>query len=350
MERVKDIFATFFDINLFSIKRLIIAAIILVLFFILKGSLSRIIIKLFKIKDTEKIKKNSFYKPLRIFFGVLGLYLAILYLRPTLEFKTAITKLFRIITILLCTFSLGGLFSHNSIFEKALKKKLNNSNDAMIRMICKVLKAIIYVIGAIVVISELGYNISGIITGLGIGGVALALAAQDTASNIIGALMIILDKPFEVGDWIFIGTTEGGVEEITFRSTRIREAKNSVVSIPNSTVVNSTITNWSKLQKRRISMDLVLEFDTSLKKVADVQNDILIYLEKEKNIINDGLYVKFNEIKDNGYNLKVYCFTDILNYMDYLTYMDTINYNIMSILQKHKVNLAYNSQTIYLKN
>jgi len=208
---------------------------------------------------------------------------------------------------------------------------------------------IVYIIGAVILISELGYNISGLIAGLGVGGVAIALAAEDTAANIIGAIMIILDKPFEVGDWINVEGKEGCVEEFTFRSTRIREAKNSVVSIPNSVIVNSSITNWSKLEKRRISIDMVLEFDTKLKKVADVQNDILIYLENEEEILNDGLFVKFSDIKDDGYNLKIVCYTSIINYTDYMSYMDTLNFKLMSILNKHKVSLAYKSQTIYLK-
>lgn len=349
MEKVKNIFGTFFDINSFSIKRLVIALSIIVGFYVLKGLFSTLIIKIFKVKGKENIRSNSFYKPLRIFFGTIGLYIALISLGPTATFKSVLDKLLRIIIIILCTYSVGNLVAPKSKFEKQLKKKITRANDSMIRMICKSLKVLIYILGGVILISELGYNISGLIAGLGIGGVAIALAAQDTASNIIGAIMIILDKPFEVGDWIKVGDTEGSVEEFTFRSTRIREAKNSVVSIPNSTVVNSSITNWSRLQKRRITFDLVLEFDTSLKKVADVQNDILIFLENEQNILNDGLFVKFSDIKDDGYNLKVVCYTPIIDYMAYMDYLDNINYKIMAILNKHKASLAYASQTIYLK-
>lgn len=350
MEKLKSIFSTFFDVNSFSIKRLLLATLILVGFYILKGFLSTIIIKIFKVKGKQNIKNNSFYKPLKIFFGSLGVYIALMILGPTASFKAIINKILRILIILLSTYSLGNLVAPKSKFEKGLNKRLTKANESMVRMICKTLKIIIYIIGGVILISELGYNISGLIAGIGIGGVAIALAAQDTASNIIGALMIVLDKPFEVGDWISVDTTEGSVEEFTFRSTRIREAKNSVVSIPNSTIVNSSITNWSRLQKRRINIDLVLEFGTSLKKVADVQNDILIYLENEENILNDSLFVKFSDIKDDGYNLKILCYTPIINYLDYMAYLDTFNYKIMSILNKNKVSLAYKSQTLYIKN
>ena len=349
MEKVKSILSTFFDINAFSFRRLIIAIVLLIAFFVLKGLLSTLIIKVFKIQGKENIKNNSFYKPLRIFFGFLGLCLGIQFLHPTLLLQSILKKFLRVLINILLTYSVGNMVGPNSRFEKALKKRLTKANDAMVKMICKGNKLFIYFIGFVILVSEAGYNISGLITGLGIGGVALALAAQDTAKNIIGALMIIIDKPFEVGDWVTIGTTEGAVEEFTFRSVRIREGRNCVVSIPNSTVVDSAITNWSKLQKRRILFNLVLEFGTPLKKVADIQNDIIIYLEQEQNIINEGMYVKFSEIVDDGYNLKICCFTPIINYVEYMDFMDKLNFKIMSILQKHKAELAYKSQTLYLK-
>lgn len=351
MERLKSIFGTFFDVNLFSIKRLIIAIVVLISFFILKGILSKFILRIFKVKGKEKIKSNNFYKPLKIFFGALGLYLAILILGPSEALKNILHTIFRSIIIILVTYSLGNLVSPKSRFEKQLRKKLTKSNDSMIKMICKTLKVLIYIIGAVVLISELGFNVSGIIAGIGIGGVAIALAAQDTASNIIGALMIILDKPFEVGDWICVGTTtEGSVEEFTFRSTRIREAENTIVSIPNSTIVNSVIINWNRLQKRRISLDLILDVNTSLKKIADVQNEILIYLENEPHILNDSAYVKFSEIRADGFELEVVCYTDIINYIDYVAFKDQVNFKLMSILQNNKVSLTSKPQTVYVKN
>lgn len=353
MEKVinflNNILRTFFDENVFSVTRLLIAIAIFVAFFILKSLLARVIIRMFGIKGKDNIRSNSFYNPLKLLFICIGLYISLLILGPTVMFKGIMNKGFRIILILLGTYAIASIVAPGSKFEKAIKKKMTKANDSMIRMICKFLKIFVYIVGIMVVISELGFNINGIIAGIGIGSAALALAAQDTASNIIGAFMIMIDRPFEVGDWIKVDTTEGAVEEFTFRSTRIREAKNSVVAIPNSTVVNAPITNWSKLQKRRIGLDLILEFDTPLKKIADVQNDLLIMIESDKDIIHEGYYVKFSAINDNGYNLKVQCYTSIISYMDYMDFLDNFNFKIMSILQENKVQLAYNSQTIYLK-
>ena len=350
MEKVKSIFSTFFDINSFSVRKLAISLGVIIAILIIRGIFSKLILKIFKKDGRENLKNSAMYKPLKNFFILVGIYAVLLYLGPTAEFRVILDKIFRICVILFFTLSIGAQISPGSRFEKNLKKRLTKANDSIVIMICKTIKAIIYIIGIVILISELGYNISGLIAGLGIGGVAIALAAQDTASNIIGAIMIVLDKPFEVGDWVAIGTTEGGIEEITFRSTRKKKKKNSVVSIPNSKVVNSEITNWSKLQKRRIDFNLVLEFETPLKKVADVQNDILIYLENHQHILSDGMYVKFDKIVDDGYNLRIVCFTDILPYVDYMGLMDEVNFKIMSILNKHKAALAYKSQTVYFRD
>lgn len=350
MDKVEQIFAIFFDANKFHLKNVIIALVIFAVFLILKGIFSELIIKLFNMKEKNYARYNTFYKPLKLFFLISGIVLAIMSLGPTDTFKAIVLKCYRLFIIILATYSIANLVSPDSKFERLLRKKMTKANDAMVRTICRSIKILIYFIGFVIVTSELGYNISGLIAGLGIGGVALALAAQDTAKNIIGAAMIILDKPFSIGDWIRIGDNEGSVEEITFRSTRIREIENTLVSIPNSTVVNSNIINWSRLKKRRIQMNLTLEFETPLKTVADVQNDLIILLQSEKNIIPSSIYVKFNEIASNGYNLKLFCYTPIVNYIDYLAYLDLLNFKIMEIFQNNKANLAFDSQTIYLRN
>lgn len=349
MEKVINIFGTFFDLNVFSLSRLLIAIVVLFSAILLKSLVSRFIIRLFGVKGLDNIRSNSFYKPLKSFFVATGLYLSILILGPSATLKSVATKAFRIILILLVTHGVSNLVAPGSKFEGAVKKKMTKSNDAMIKMICKFLRIFVYILGILVIISELGFNINGIIAGIGIGSAALALAAQDTASNIIGAFMIMIDKPFEVGEWIKIDTVEGAVEEFTFRSTRIRQAANCVVAIPNSTVVNSPITNWSRIQKRRIGFDIVLEFNTPLKKIADLQNDLLILFGTTKEIIPDSYYVKFDSIKDSGYNLKVQCFTSVINYMDYLAFLNDLNFKIMNIMQEHKVTMAYNTQTLYIK-
>lgn len=124
------------------------------------------------------------------------------------------------------------------------EKTSQNVEDSMFDFVLKIIRAIIYIIAGFIVITLLGFNLNGLVAGLGIGGVIVTLAAQDTAKNLFGGLVIFLDKPFIVGDWIQMDKYEGTVEDITFRSTRVRTFENSVVNIPNSIISNSSIINW----------------------------------------------------------------------------------------------------------
>ena len=189
MEKVKSIFSTFFDINSFSVRKLAISLGVIIAILIIRGILSKLILKIFKKDGRENLKNSAMYKPLKNFFILVGIYAVLLYLGPTAEFRVILDKIFRICVILFFTLSIGAQISPGSRFEKNLKKRLTKANDSIVIMICKTIKAIIYIIGIVILISELGYNISGLIAGLGIGGVAIALAAQDTASNIIGAIV-----------------------------------------------------------------------------------------------------------------------------------------------------------------
>ena len=117
--------------------------------------------------------------------------------------------------------------------------------------ILRITKIAIYVLAGFMVISELGYNISGLITGLGLSSVVITLAAQDTAKSLIGGLAIFLDKPFKVGDYIKVDQYEGTVEEIRFRTTSIRTLENTVLHIANSEMSVAAIINYSEMEKRR---------------------------------------------------------------------------------------------------
>ena len=199
------------------------------------------------------------------------------------------------------------------------------------------------------VISELGYNISGFITGLGISGVVITLAAQDTAKSLIGGIAIFLDRPFKVGDYIKVDQYEGTVEDIKFRTTSIRTLENSVLHIPNSEMSVAAIINYGEMEKRRYYAKLILEFDTKLEKVENVKNKIGKMLIQRDDIEKDSIMINFQEISDNGMDFVVIAYIDKTNYAEYLEIKEQINYEIMDILASENVEIAYNTQTIYLK-
>lgn len=190
---------------------------------------------------------------------------------------------------------------------------------------------------------------SGLVAGLGIGGVILTLAAQDTAKNLFGGLVVFIDKPFVVGDWIQMDTFEGTVEDITFRSTRIRTFENSVVNVPNSIISNASIINWSKMEKRRYKLNLIIELDTPLEKLERFKIRVQDMLQSREAIFDDSIIVKFDTIADNGLNVLVCSYTDSVDYASYLAEKEDINYKIMKILQEENIELAYDTKTVLLK-
>ena len=157
-------------------------------------------------------------------------------------------------------------------------------------------------------------------------------------------------KPFVVGDWIQVDKYEGTVEDITFRSTRIRTFENSVANVPNSVIANDSIINWSRMEKRRNKVNLCLEIDTPLEKVIKVQNRIKEMLKQHDDVIDDTIIVRFDNITDNGINLLVLSYTNSVSYASFLEEKEKINFKIMQILKEENVELAYDTKTVYVKN
>ena len=344
------------EVDMKIIIQIAIAIGIILVFKILSSILSKIIIKVLSIKNKEKtdIRKNPFYKPLKTIFTFIGIYVALNFLKQemtiSIELESIINKIIKIAMIIFVAKAFGeSLNEKNGIFTKLKTKRNKEIDSATISLILKAIKMIIYIIAAFMIISELGYNISGFLTSLGIGGVVITLAAQDTAKSLIGGALIILDKPFKVGDYIKVGTFEGTVEEITFRSTNIRTLENSVLHIPNSEMSISAIINYNEMEKRRYFSRLTLELNTKLDKVEEVKNQIQEMLQSRKDIIKDTVTVKFENISANGMDLLIIAYINETNYGKFLEIKEQINYAIMTILQNQGVELAYNTQTVYVK-
>lgn len=344
------------NINLEQIIPIISAIGIIIVFRILSSLLSSIIIRILRPKNKEKrdTRKNPFYLPLKTIFTFIGIYIALNMLKDTIGIDAItqgiIAKVIKIALILFVSKAFGdGLSENNGIFTKITTKRGKKLDQTAISTILKTIKIAIYVIAGFMIISELGYDLTGLVASLGIGGVVITLAAQDTAKSLIGGVSIFLDKPFKVGDYIKVGEYEGTVEEIKFRSTNIRTVDNSVLHIPNSEMSVSAIVNYSEMEKRRYYSKLTLELDTKLEKVEKVKNQIEALLSQNENVIKDSISVKFQDISTNGIDVVVISYINEINYGKYLEIKEKINYSIMEILQNSGVELAYNTQTIYVK-
>lgn len=330
----------------------LIAVLIFLIFYLLSNLITIILLKIFKVKKDAKsgYKNNVTFVPISFLIKVVGAYLGFRYLQIDGKALEIVEKIFKITIICTVTKIFINMVDTNSPLIVKIHKRLGTSkNDTMSSVFSKLLKLLIYIISGFIIITELGYDINGLITGLGLSSIVVALAAQDTAKNLFGGFIVIFDKIFKINDWIEINDIEGIVEEITLRSTRIRTFKNSLITIPNSVVADSSIINWSKAKKRRINMDLEISYSASLKSLCNFENDILLMLEEDEMVNNEDIRVKFKEISTNGYDIHISFYTPITDYTKYLSVKENTNYKIMQILNKHKLDLAYPSQEIYIR-
>ncbi len=344
------------ELNVEIVIQIIIAIGVIFVFRILSSVVSSIIIKMLRPKGNDKVsvKKNPFYLPLRTIFTFVGIYIALNIIKNATsispEIQSILDKGIKILLILFVAKAFGeGLDEKNKVFVKIRDKSNRDIDKSTMNAILRITKIAIYVLAGFMVISELGYNISGFITGLGLSSVVITLAAQDTAKSLIGGLAIFLDKPFKVGDYIKVDQYEGTVEEIRFRTTSIRTLENTVLHVANSEMSVSAIINYSEMEKRRYYSKLVLEFGTSLKKVESVKNKINSMLIQMDEIEKETIMINFQEISDNGMDLVVVAYINRTNYAEYLDIKEEINYRIMEILENERVEMAYNTQTMYLK-
>ena len=352
MNRINQIISFFQSLTFKDLIDLGIFIGIVLVFQILSSSFAYIVIKMFKfrIKDKNRIKKYGFYKPLKAFFIVLGIYVGFQIFFFFSNVSYIATKIFKICSILIFTKGFINLCDPKSESFADLRKRINfNGNDTTINFFSKVLKVFIYILSGFVLITELGYNLGGLATGLGISSVVIALAAQDVAKSFLAGISIISDRPFEIGEYIKVGDLAGTVEDITFRTTRIRNVENQVVVIPNSVLTSTNIINVTKMQKRRYALMLTLELDTPLEKVRTFVDNIREILTNNKDVENETMKIFFSTISDSGIDVSVDFYTFITDYISYLKFKEEINYIILDLANKQEISLAYPSQSIYIE-
>ncbi len=305
--------------------------------------------KLFKI-ETKSVD-SGFYGPLKFMFTVIGFGLAIYYLKLPEGIINLYDKVFKILLVLSIARALANCLTPDSTFFSKLEASTRfNGNEQLNAFIAKILKAIIYIVAAFVVMSDLGYNLGGLAAGLGIGSAALALAAQDFVKSIIGGVAIISDKTFEIGDYIQVGLFSGTVIDITFRSTKIRDTQNTIISMPNSVIVTEYVQNWSKMKSRRLEMRLRLGLDTSTETINRCISKIKTMLKANDNIDTESIIVALEEIKEDSNVLLIVAYLKTGEYVEFVDMREKINCSILDVLERENIELVYPTQRVYMKS
>ncbi|MDX8394500.1 MAG: mechanosensitive ion channel family protein [Mariprofundales bacterium] len=222
-------------------------------------------------------------------------------------------------------------------------------DDQLLPFITKILKAFVVVTAILVVAQNLGYSISGLIASLGIGGIAIALAAKETIANLFGSIMILLDRPFAVGDWIKTNEFEGVVEDIGFRSTSIRTFAKTLVNVPNALLANMVVNNIDAMPKRRIKTRIGITYETSTTQVNAALDGIRKILEQHQGVNQEYILVNFDEFHDSSLSIFLYYFSASTVWEEYLNVRQDVNLQIMQLLEQLGIELAFPTQTIHVE-
>ncbi|MGY6522086.1 MAG: mechanosensitive ion channel family protein [Mongoliitalea sp.] len=236
-------------------------------------------------------------------------------------------------------------------FAKLAEKTESTLDDQLVPLVRKTLKSFVVVVGTLFILKEgLDVDIVPFLTGLSIGGLAFALAAQDTIKNFFGSVMIFIDKPFQVGDWITSGDVDGTVEEVGFRSTRIRTFRNSVTYIPNGKIADATIDNHGLRQYRRFYTTLTVTYDTPHELIETFVQGLRKIVLKHADTRKDAFNIYFNNLSSYSKDIMFYIFFEVPTWPEELRCRHEVLIQIVQLAEVLGVRFAFPTQTLHMES
>jgi MscS family membrane protein len=298
--------------------------------------------------NLDDILVKNLQKPLTNLVLIGAYYFAVSYL----SFEKNVEGVLLNIAYLLFTISITSIISKivDALISEVIlpiSKKTESSFDAhLIPVIQKAVRAIIWSLGIVIGLDNIGFDITAMIAGLGIGGLALALAAQDSVKNIFAGIMIFLDKPFKINDRIKIDGHDGTVEDVGLRSTRIRTLEGRIVTIPNCTFTDNSVINVTSQPALKVKINLGLTYDTnedSMQKAIDILVDIV----KNQDSITNDYAAGFNGFGDFSLNILFIYYVKPDSH--WLNTQTLVNKEILRRFNKEGLEFAFPTQTIFKK-
>jgi len=285
--------------------------------------------------------------PIAYFLGTFGIWKSLNYLTLSVRAENIIDKLYYLLVVGFVAWTLSRIIEAliQTYLVPIIEKSDSDLDDQILPLLRKSLKILIWLIAIVIGLNNAGYDVGAIVAGLGIGGLAFALAAQDSVKNLFGGFTIFTDKPFKVKDRVKIGGFDGNVEEIGIRSTRIRTLEGRMVTIPNSKFADSAIENVSSEPNRKVVLNLGLTYDTD---ETGIQNaiDIAKAIVEGHNDIEPNIAVGFNAFNDSSMNVIVVY--RISSGGDILGVQTTVNLEILKQFNAAKLEFAFPTQTLHL--
>lgn len=212
------------------------------------------------------------------------------------------------------------------------------------------LQIIIFAISLVIIIQEWGYDVSGLIAGLGIGGLAISLAAQDTLSNLFGFTAIVGDRPFSVGEYIKTKDVEGLIEHVGLRSTRVRQLDQAVVTVPNSLLASSAILNWSRLSKRRIDAKIGIAYGATAEQIETLLNRLREMIAARESVDENSVIVNMIDFGESSLQILIRCYVNIAEWAPFTQEKERIFLEVMRIVDELGLQIAIPTRALRIAN
>ena len=291
-------------------------------------------------------------KPLELLVLIIGLVVAVQILQLPSEPTDIRGGAYALIRVLITIAGGWALFNMAGVFGKYLEelsaRTENDLDDHLVPFVRKSLRVFIVIVVGIMVMQNLGYSTSGLLASLGIGGMALAFASKDALANIFGSLMIIFDRPFKIGDQVIAGNMEGIVEEVGFRSTKIRTPAKTLISVPNSIIANMPLDNVSRMPRRCIKLTIGLTYTTTSGQLREAVSRLRAMLLAHPQIDPETVQVNFTNFGASSLDIAVTCFTIPTALGEHLDTREDICLQIMDTVEGLGLQFAFPSRTVYL--
>lgn len=235
------------------------------------------------------------------------------------------------------------------VFKNRAEKTESKMDDQLIPFIIELGKITVYVILFFVLLGSIfDIDVTALAAGLGIGGIAIAMASKESLENLLGSFTIFFDKPFVVGDLVTTGNITGIVEKVGFRSTRIQTFDKSIVTVPNKNMISAELDNLGLRKVRRARFYIGLTYDTSIEQMKKVVHEIETLINQHPRTDQEGR-VKFQEFGASSLDIMVLYYVASTKWDDFIDVKEDINFKIMEIVEKNNCEFAFPSTTIYLQ-
>lgn len=292
----------------------------------------------------DEILKNI-KKPIYFFVLLIGVYTAVRVISVIDQFQTILDYIFIIAEILLVTFIITRVVNV-IIAWYAEKQRKKGVSEHILFVLKKIINAIIIIFAFLFILYVFEINLSGVVVGLGVGGIAIAFALQSVLSDLFSAFSIYFDKPFEIGDFIVIGDNAGVVQKIGMKSTRVQLLQGEELVVANTVLTTTNVRNFKKMRKRRITFSFGVVYATPVEKLRKIPDMVKTVIEKNK--LTDVDRIHFKDFGDFSLNYEVVYYINSNDYAKYMDIQQEINLGIKEAFEKEDIEMAFPTQTIFL--